>query len=502
LSYSKKNKKWSISGDPTEASIMVLAQKIGFKKETLEKEMTKIDEVPFNYDLKYHTTLHSSEKKSFLSVVGSPEILTKLSQKIWEESGEKMLTKSKREQLNLIQNSFAKKGLRVVAFAYRKIDPSTKKIPAKIDSLVFGGFFAIMDGLRENVKLSVEKVNQAGIKLVMITGDYKLTAKTIGEEAGIFKEGDEILTGEEIEKCSQASLAEKIDNVTIFARVAPVHKLKIINAYKLRGDIVAMTGDGVNDALSLTSADVGVAMGKIGTEVAKEASDIILLDDNFASIVGGVTEGRNIFKSIKKVILYLFSTGAGELLTIVGALLFDFPLPILAAQILWLNLVTDGFLDISLSMEPPEEKKLKGKSQPNDGWLVDKMMGGRIILMAIPMAIGTLFLFSKFYEADLVKAWTISLTTLSVFQWFNAWNCRSQEKSIFQMNFFSNKFLIGATLLVFSLHLMALYTPFMQKILRTVPLNLSEWIVIIIVSSSVIFVEETRKIFVRNFSKK
>jgi Ca2+-transporting ATPase len=256
----------------------------------------------------------------------------------------------------------------------------------------------------------------------------------------------------------------------------------------------------VNDALSLTSADVGVAMGKIGTEVAKEASDIVLLDDNFGSIVSGVEEGKNIYKTIKRVILYLFSTSLGEVLTIIGAILLGFPLPILAAQILWLNLVTDGFLDVALAMEPKGENLLGKKSAQKKASFVDKLMVFRMFTMALPMAIGTLYLFSHNYEADLQKAWTISLTTLAVFQWFNAWNCRSQVKSIFSINPFSNKFLVGSTGVVIGLQLLAVYNPFFQKVLRTVPLDGKDWVIIAGVAFSVVIVEELRKIIYKKFN--
>ncbi|PIU08075.1 MAG: hypothetical protein COT31_03290 [Candidatus Moranbacteria bacterium CG08_land_8_20_14_0_20_34_16] len=288
-----------------------------------------------------------------------------------------------------------------------------------------------------------------------------------------------------------------MENVSIFSRVTPFHKLKIINAYKLAGKTIAMTGDGVNDALSLISADVGVAMGKIGTEVAKEASDIVLLDDNFGSIVSGVEEGKNIYKNVKRVILYLFSTNLGEALTIIGAILLSFPLPILAAQILWLNLVTDGFLDVALAMEPKGKNLLRKRSIQNKSSLVDKLMVLRMFTMALPMVAGTLYLFGQNYEADLQKAWTISLTTLAVFQWFNAWNCRSQIKSIFASNPFSNRFLVGATGIVIGLQLLAVYNPFFQKILRTVPLDGKDWLAIVGVSFSIVIVEELRKL-VRN----
>jgi len=216
-----------------------------------------------------------------------------------------------------------------------------------------------------------------------------------------------------------------------FARVTPEHKLRIIKAYKARGEIIAMTGDGVNDAPSLVAADLGVAMGKIGTEVAKEASDIVLLDDNFRSIVYGVEEGRGIYKTIKKVILYLFSTNAGEVFTIAGALFIGFPLPILPSQIIWLNFVTDGFLDVALAMDPKEKGLLSGSFKRPKKYLIDRLMAYRIFLTATTMAIGTLWLFSKYYRTDIAKAWTISLAVLAVFQWFNAWNCRSESKSIF-----------------------------------------------------------------------
>ncbi len=494
LAFDEFSKVWKISGDPTEAATLVFSEKMGFQKSDLEKEFAKIEERSFDYQLKYHAVLHEENNEHLLSIVGAPEEILDISEKLWTSSRAIAFSSEEKEKLKDIFARMSEKGLRVVALGMKKLKKE-ERIPEKLFDIEFVGFLGIEDSTRMEVGEAVNKVASANIKLVMITGDHKVTARAIAKEAGIWKRGDEIIEGKEIEQMTEEELAKRLEDVSVFARVTPFHKLKIINAYKLAGKTVAMTGDGVNDALSLTSADVGVSMGKIGTEVAKEASDIVLLDDNFGSIVSGVEEGRNIFKTIKRVILYLFSTSLGEVLTIIGAILLGFPLPILAAQILWLNLVTDGFLDVALAMEPKGNDLLKKRKffQGKDS-LVDWLMVFRMIVMALPMAIGTLYLFSQNYETDLRKAWTISLSTLAIFQWFNAWNCRSQTKSIFASDLFSNKFLIGATGIVIGLQLLAVYNPFFQKVLRTVPLSGKEWLIITSVAFSVILVEESRKL--------
>ncbi|MFH1720034.1 MAG: HAD-IC family P-type ATPase, partial [Patescibacteria group bacterium] len=357
--------------------------------------------------------------------------------------------------------------------------------------------FGMKDALRPEVSGAMSRAINAGVRVIMITGDHRITAKTIAKEAGIYKAGDEIITGNELEGMSDEELAERISRVSVFDRVSPEHKLRIIKAFKATKKIVAMTGDGVNDAPSLVSADLGVAMGKIGTEVAKEASDIVLLDDNFGSIISAIEEGRSIYKTIKKVILYLFSTNFGEVLTIAGALFLGFPLPILPVQIIWLNLVTDGFLDVALAMEPREKNLLLEKFKKPNKYLFDFLMGQRMFLMALSMMLGTLFIFKGLFQADLVKAQTMSLVVLAVFQWFNAWNCRSEDKSIFRSNPLSNRFLAAATIIVVLLQLLAVYSPVMQKILHTSPLSGYDWLLAIAVASSIIAIEETRKFFYR-----
>lgn len=494
--YSEESKQWRVSGDPTEAALFVLGEKIGFNKDDLESEFPLVAEIPFDYKLKYHLTAHQNKKEKFLAVVGAPETILNISKKVWVNGKNKHLSDKEKNRLESIFLEMSGNGLRVLAFAISYEIPNILS-PENIPPLVFGGFFGMKDALRPEVKEAMDRAKSAGIKIVMITGDHKATAESIAKEAGIFRPGEMILTGYDIDSLSKTELSEIIPRVSIFARVSPEHKLKIVNAYKSRGEIISMTGDGVNDAPSLVAADLGVAMGGIGTEVAKEAADIVLLDDNFGSIISAVEEGRSIYKTIKKVLLYLFSTSAGEVLTITGAMILGFPLPILPAQIIWLNFVTDGFLDVALAMEPREKNLLRGNFERPKKYLVDSLIVKRIFLMALVMAIGTLLLFGKYFETDISKALTISLTILAVFQWFNAWNCRSEDKSIFQMNPFSNKFLVGATAIVIILQLLAVYNPVLQKLLKTAPLTLSEWLIIIVISASIIVVEEIRKFFYR-----
>lgn len=495
LSFFEETGTWKIAGDPTEAAMRVFSEKIGFQHDVLEKEMPKLFEIPFDYRRKYHAVIRMVDGKNFLTIVGAPEEVLDLCKKLWHKEGVSILTEEKRKELITVFHSFARNGFRVVAYA---INPNTQAvIEGELPPLAFVGFFGMQDAIRGEVKEAMQRVRSAGMRVVMITGDHRLTAQAIAKEADIWREGDEILTGEDIEKMSDGELSTKLLRTTVFARVTPDHKLRIIQAYRKHGEIVAMTGDGVNDAPSLVAADLGVAMGKIGTEVAKEASDIVLLDDNFASIVSAAEEGRSIYKTVKKVLTFLFSTSIGEVINIMGALAARWPVPLLPSQIIWLNFVTDGFLTAALAMEPKEQGLLQGAFNKQRKWIVDGFMARRMLLMAPIMGLGTLYLFSQYFETDLAKAWTIALTTMAAFQWFNAWNCRSESKSLFQMNLFSNIYLVGVTMMVIILQLFAVYNPFMQSILHTVPLSLSEWLIIVPVAGSIVLVEEIRKFFYR-----
>jgi len=495
--YSQDKKEYRVSGDPTEASMFVFASKLNFSKDDLERELPLISEIPFNYRSRYHATLHQEKRFNTLTVVGAPESVLELCTKIYSGDKSKKISKKKLEELTAMVSTLSKKGLRVLAVAEDRRKKTEELSKDVIKSLSFVGFFGLRDALRPEVVEATRVTLEAGLKLVMITGDHKYTAQAIAEEANIYKDGDKILTGALIEDMSDKELREQLDGTSVFARVTPEHKLRIINAYKANGDIIAMTGDGVNDAPPLVAADLGVAMGKAGTEVAKEASDIILLDDNFASIVSAIEEGRGIYKTIKKVVLYLVSTSIGEILVIVGALLLGMPLPLLAAQIIWLNFVADGFFIPALAMESRENNLLKTKFLKPDKYLIDKSMVKRMLLMTTTMTVFSLIIFNLFYEADIARAMTIVLCLLAVFQWFNAWNCRSETVSIFDISFKNNLYMLGATLVAFAFQLLAVYHPFFQSFLHTVPLEITDWIVIFTLSFSIIAVEEARKNFSR-----
>lgn len=495
--YIEETKTWKISGDPTEAALGVFAQKIGFK--VPDPESPKIFELPFDYLTKYHATVHVFEHKNFLSVVGAPENILKLSDRVWRSKKSEPLSFAEREKLESICAGMLQKGLRVLAYAIRP-DMETITLNDALPPLVFCGFFAMKDPLREEAISAIQKAHRAGIRVVMITGDHKITAKAIAEEAGLMRHEDGVITGEELDRLSDAELVKRFATCNVFARVTPEHKLRIIELFRKRGEVIAMTGDGVNDAPSLAAADLGVAMGKIGTEVAKEASDLVLLDDDFGNIIAAVEEGRSIYKTIKKVILYLLSTSIGEVLTIFGALFLGFPLPLLPAQIIWLNFVTDGFLDVSLAMEPKEDGLLDDHTPKPPKYILDPFTIKRMAFMGVIIALGTLFVFVSYLDSGIEKALTISLTTLAIFQWFNAWNCKSEDKSIFTINPFRNRFLLGATTLVIVLQLLAVYHPFMQKFLHTVPLTSGEWLYAVAVAASVLLFEEVRKLITATLS--
>ena len=493
--FLEKENRWVVGGDPTEASFLVFGEKIGFRQEEIKSKFPLILEEPFDYKNKYHAVCRKFENKNFVSVVGAPERVLELSSKVYTNHKIKKISLKDKERFKNVLENLSNNGFRVVAFGYKK----ENKPVLDIKNIIFAGFYAIEDSLRPGVGAVVNKVRAAGIKVVMITGDYKTTALAIAREAGIlgkeFKEAN-VLTGEEIDAMSEDALSQAVLDVLVFSRVTPEHKLKIIQAYRKNGIIVAMTGDGVNDAPSLVAADLGVAMGKIGTEVAKEASDIVLLDDNLGTIVDAIEEGRLMYKKIQKIILFLISTSLGELLAISFCVFGGMPNLLLPAQILWLNLVTDPFMATPLAFE--DEKELLFSKFKHSKYLINKLMVYRTFLMGGTMALGGWYVFGLSYEFDLNYARTITLLVLSIYQWFNSWNCRFEYKSALS-DLRSSKFLILATIVVLILQIGAIYLPFMQKVLNTTPLSFFDWVFAGVVAFLIIIVEEIRKYAFRRF---
>jgi Ca2+-transporting ATPase len=401
--------------------------------------------------------------------------------------------------LSRVFHRLSRDGLRVVGIAYRSGAQTTgiEEVPS---DLVFAGFLAMQDSLRPEVPDALARAQAANVRVVMMTGDHKVTATAIAKQAGIWVPGSEVLADEDLQKLSPAQLDAIIPRVSVFARITPEHKMQLIESYRRSGAVVAMTGDGVNDAPSLVAADLGVAMGKIGTEVAKEAADIVLLDDNFGTIVAAIEEGRNMYATIQKAILYLFSTSLGELLSITAAMLAGLPVPILPAQILWLNLVTDPFMGSALALDPKEDGLLDGSGRGVKGRgrsLVTGEMLTRIVVMGGVMMVGTLAVFQTYLGTEPAKAYTMSLTVLAIFQWFNAWNCRSSKTSVFAANPFRNPYLVLGTLLVVALQVLVVYMPVFQGVLHTVPLTAHDWGFAVLVSTLIVFAEEARKAVMR-----
>lgn len=491
---------WNTQGDPTDGALLVLGRKLGYEREDLFKTHTAVSEIPFDSSLKYHAIHISAPEQSFTAVAGAAEELIRISSHIYRNGGVVEFDDGIKAQLLGDVKKHASEALRMIAVA-EKVHTTDELTEKEISSLVLIGIVGMRDGLRAEVPEAMERTREAGIKVVMITGDHKDTAQAIATDAGIFRSGDTVLTDAEIDSMSEAELADAVGKATVFARITPEHKLSIVQAFRSRGDIIAMTGDGVNDALSLVAADLGVAMGKRGTEVAKEAADLVLLDDNFGSIVSAVEEGRGIYANLKKVLLFLFSTSLGEIILIISAILLTLPSPVLAAQLIWINLVTDGILDAGLALEPKEKDLLSRKFVKPKGFFLNNWMIQRMLIMSIVMALVSLAVFWYYLESGLMLAMTMTVTVLVVSQWFKVWACRSEHKSVFSLSLYSNKYIFYGTIFVIALHLFALYNPFMQDLLKVEPLSWQQLLLAFVLGSMVLWADELRKFIYCRYNK-
>jgi Ca2+-transporting ATPase len=491
-----EDEKYHLLGDSTEGALLVAALKAGLNQETLQKEQPRLAELPFSSEKRYMATLHPCQDgKAIVYVKGSVDRVLAMSRRIHENGVAHELTPEKTAEIEKINLEMASKALRVMALAYADCSPAPEQLAHEhLDrSLTLVGLAGMIDPPRAEAKKAVADCKRAGIKVVMITGDQKATAVAIARELGLPEV--EVFTGLELDKLADEQLRDRIERISVFARVEPLHKLRIVKALKSKGYTVAMTGDGVNDGPALRSADIGIAMGIKGTDVAREASDMVLTDDNFASIVAAVEEGRVIFGNIRRSVFYLLSTSIGELFTWIAAILAGIPLPVVAVQILWINLVTDGVCTIPLGLEPKHRNVLEEPPRRAKSGIVYRGMLLRIALVALVMSMGTFFMFRwELPRVGLEEARTIAFAMLVAFQWFNALNARSDQHSLFKLGLFGNRLLVGGIGLAILLQAIVIYAPPLQKVFYTVPLDLGDWGIAVLTAAGVLVVEELRKL--------
>lgn len=502
VSFSSEVQLFDIKGDPTEAALYVCAQKLGLSEQDHKQKYEKVYEIPFDSDLKYHAAFFKHGDELVAYIIGSPEAVLGRCKEV-DNSVSVELQNMLHEGLRVVAVGVKKRASFFVPVEQKNGESDIALFKKLIESDVqFLGFCGIQDAIRSEVYTIIAQAQQAGLHVIMATGDHKATALYVARSVGLYRSGDLIIEGVGLDALSDQELQEQLFNITVYARVCPKQKMRIINAFHKKGAIVAMTGDGINDAPSLVAADLGIAMGRIGTEVAKQAADIILLDDSFVNIINAINEGRHIIYTLRRVILYFFATNLGEVLIVFFAMVAALPLPLTAAQILWLNLVTDGFLNSALSMEPHEKKLLSEGFFDKHIGLVDGALIAKTLFMAMPMGLGSFFVFTLYYKENIAHAQTMTLVTMCMFQWFNAWNCRSETKSILSIGVFSNRWLIGATSVVLLFLCALLYVPLMQRLFKTVPLVAIDWGIAILVSFSVIVLEEGRKLLIRSWREK
>jgi len=495
LFYSEEDKKWKVKGDPTEGALVVAAKKAGLDKMELERLYPRIDEIPFDSERKMMTTVHTLDEETLLICSkGAPEVILHKSSHILQEGKICELTQGEREAVLEAAQSMAKSALRVIGVAYRILSRSSYSDSSLESGLIFLGLLGMIDPPRDVAKPAIQTCKQANIKPVMITGDHKITAEAIARELGILTNG-EVISGVELEAMSDEELERRVERIEVYARVNPASKLRIVKALQKRGHVVAMTGDGVNDAPALKQADIGVAMGITGTEVAKEASDMILLDDNFATIVAAVEEGRTIYANIRKYLVYLLTGNTGTVVGLTSALVAGLPVPLSAVQILFINLLMDGAPAVALSVEPPEPDVMKKPPRDPKESIFNRYALTFIPLMGLWIGLCALFLFIyQLKTADLAKAMTAFFAGIICMRLANALNCRSEDTSLFKLGLFTNKWLVIALLSSLTLMLLAIYVPFLSKVFNTVPLSFTDWLMIGALALSVIILDEIHKL--------
>ncbi len=499
----------SLLGDPTETALVRVAGEFGLPKETLEARWPRVAEAPFTSERKCMTTVHQAPKpdgtansdafvlpSDYIAFTkGAVDVLLERSTKVWLGEERIPIDEALRHRIQQSNESLAQSGQRVLGLAYRLLDEKPgKDVEALEHELTFVGMIGMMDPPRDEVKAAVARCRSAGIRPIMITGDHPLTALSIAQQLGI-TDNDHCLTGYELSKLDDAQLKEQVREVSVFARVSPEHKLNIVDALQSQGHVVAMTGDGVNDAPALKRADIGVAMGITGTDVSKEAADMVLLDDNFATIVAAVEEGRTIYDNIRKFIRYTLSSNTGELFVMLVAPFIGMPLPLIPIQILWINLVTDGVPGLALAVEKGEHGIMARKPVPPNEGIFSRGLGRDILWVGILMGIVSLGVgYWAFLSGVETQVWrTMVFTTLTIAQMGNALAIRATHDSLWEIGLFSNRLMVVAVVVTFLLQMALLYVPFLQGIFNTVALTPSQLGISLAVSLTVLVAVEVVK---------
>ena len=495
-----KENKPQIQGEATEVAIVQNAFKLGFLKDDLYNKFPRVSEIPFDSTRKMMTTIHKINGKYLAITKGAPDVLIKKCTHINQETSIDNFRQSglSNSQTQTIQNEnlkMAQKALRVLGVAYKYLE----NLPAKLDqevienNMTFVGLIGMIDPPRPGVKEAINTCRKAGIKTVMITGDHIATAKSIAKELNILKNGEKAITGQELDQMTDETLKDEIKNASVFARVSPEHKVRIVKAWQKTGAVVAMTGDGVNDSPALKNADIGIAMGKTGTDVAKNASDMILADDNFITIVEAVKQGRNIYDNIKKAIHFLLATNIGGIVTIFMGLVLGFKSPLLAIQLLWVNLVTDSLPAIALGLEPAEKDIMNRKPVNSRKGLFADGLWSKIITEGILIGALTLVAFSignKWYGLEVGR--TMAFVAIGVLELVHSFNIKS-DKSIFKVGILENKFLLGSFILGVFVQTIVVIIPMLANIFKLVPLNFIQWGITLLISIIPIPVIELQK---------
>ncbi len=478
--------RYKVDGDPTEGALIVSAMKSGLQGDQERLRYPQLAMVPFESERGFMATLHRFGDKKFIFVKGAPERLVEMCP-----------ADAVTEEMLRMAATFAAQGMRVLAFAWKQAPDEMDELNHHdtASGLTMAGLQGMIDPPRTEVIEAIADCKRAGMRVVMITGDHAITAQAIAGELGIIGQGGSVLTGRDLEKLDDEQLFEQVRQVSVYARVAPEHKLRITRQLIRNGEVVAMTGDGVNDAPALKAAHIGIAMGITGTDVAKEASDMVLTDDNFASIFKAVREGRIVFDNLRKVIFFLLPTGIASIISIMITMIVGVPIPYIPAQLLWINLVTNGLQDVSLAFEPGEKGIIdRPPRDPQEG-IMSRLLIQRTILVGLVIAAGVVWNYLSVLRVggSLEHARTVAVTTMVFFQFFQAWNSRSEYESIFRINPLSNPFLFYSMIAAGLAQLAFIYAPPLQWVFRTVALNAADWLQILSVAASVLVVVELDK---------